>query len=188
MLNPNDAKACYLFNTTDENILGIPTRTYKLLLGNYYIGSSMDAYYIGMYLSDGRLRLCDFKKDQLEINSSCTLWGSFRLECSKYKDYFLYPHSDAGDLMTKIHWNQSAKFIIYDIVGADLLSTDWTGLIATKYSVLEKFNSIRPLLEAGMFSEASSSLDQLDTDDFLTLTKIAEYKSYIDSCDIFIEP
>lgn len=185
MLDMNDAKCCYLHNTTTAEILGIAAGAYKLVLGDYAFRVSYDGGYVGMYLSDGRLRLCDFKKVDLSINSAYTIWSAFGNQCQKYKDSFLYPHSDAGDFITKIHWNLSAFHLIYDIIGADLLMVDWTGRTATQNSVLAKLDALRTYIDRGLLTEASIAIDSILTDDFLTIEKIAEYKSYINSCNIF---
>jgi TctA family transporter len=72
-----------------------------------------------------------------------------------------------------------------DMIGEDVLCTDFTNLGVTRAATIAKMEPVYSLVMQGMFTEAAALTATLTVDGFFTAAKIAQYQAIIAGADAF---
>lgn len=187
MLKASDA-ACYaLRNTTTATLCGIEPGATKIVALNPQYHHSTGINAIAQAIYNQQLIVVDISGSDVPYYRSYGMMGSFQNEVSGFCN-------DLNDAATigahyekalRLHWNLSAQHALMDMIGQDVLSTDFTNLGVTKAATISKMEPIYALVMQGMFTEAATLTAALATDDFFTTAKIAQYQAIIAGADAF---
>lgn len=85
----------------------------------------------------------------------------------------------------RLHWNLSAQHAVMDLIGSDVLLTDFDALGLTRAGAVERLAPVYSLTSQGMYQEAAAVLAAMTPDAFFTAAKLEEYGQILLGADAF---
>lgn len=139
-------------------------------------------------IQTGAVTVTNIKGDPVPSNRAGMAFLALQSEVNPFRndlsDAETYVSAVYGKAI-RLHWNLSAQHALLDLIGSDILTTDFSALTVTREQVVERLAPVYTLTGQGMFQEAAALLGTFTPDDFLTTARLAEYGQILLGADAF---